>query len=55
MSAAGPPDRDPPLPRMQRLYDNIWLLLVAGIVVMFVVYTGWGMWELLTMPAGTLP
>jgi hypothetical protein len=24
-------------------------------VVMFVVYTGWGMWEILTMPQGTLP
>jgi hypothetical protein len=43
------------IPLMQRLFDNIWLLLIAGIVVMFVVYTGWGMWEILTLPTGTLP
>jgi hypothetical protein len=40
---------------MQRLFDNVWLLLIAGIVVMFVVYTGWGMWEILSMPPSTLP
>ena len=42
-------------PLFQRLYDNVFLLLALGIVVMLVVYTGWGMWEILTMPAGTLP
>jgi hypothetical protein len=46
---------DEPIPRMQRLFDNPWLLLVAGIIVMFVVYTGWGMWEILSMPTATLP
>lgn len=44
-----------PVPRIQRLFDNVWLLLVVGLVVMFVVYTGWGMWEILTMPQATLP
>ena len=48
-----PPDERPPL--AQRLFDNVFLLLALGIVVMLVVYTGWGMWELLTMPKGTLP
>ena len=48
-----PPDERPPL--MQRLFDNVFLLLALGIVIMLVVYTGWGMWELLTMPQGTLP
>ncbi|HMN07198.1 MAG TPA: hypothetical protein PKC83_00300 [Gemmatimonadaceae bacterium] len=47
------PDAPPPL--MQRLFDNVFLLLGLGIVVMFVVYTGWGMWEILSMPAATLP
>jgi hypothetical protein len=47
------PDESPPL--MQRLFDNVFLLLALGLVVMFVVYTGWGMWEILTMPQGTLP
>lgn len=40
---------------MQKLFDNMYLLLVLGIVVMLVVYTGWGMWEILTMPQGKLP
>lgn len=44
-----------PVPRIQRLFDNMWLLLVVGLVVMLVVYTGWGMWEILTMPQATLP
>lgn len=47
------PDESPPL--MQRLFDNIFLLLALGLVVMFTVYTGWGMWEILTMPQATLP
>ena len=42
-------------PLMQRLFDNVFLLLALGLVVMLVVYTGWGMWEILSMPAGTLP
>ncbi|MDQ8153296.1 MAG: hypothetical protein P3B98_01430 [Gemmatimonadota bacterium] len=51
------PSRDAPEtpPLFQRLFDNMFLLLALGIVVMLVVYTGWGMWEILTMPAGTLP
>jgi hypothetical protein len=43
------------IPIGQRLFDNVFLLLVVGIVVMFLVYTGWGAYELFTMPAGTLP
>jgi len=48
-----PPDEQPPL--LQRLFDNVFLLLALGVVIMLLVYTGWGMWELLTMPKGTLP
>ena len=53
-----PPETDAPqepIPVMQKLFDNVFLLLAAGIVVMFVVYTGWGLWEILTMPTATLP
>lgn len=54
-----PPDPAPqdiePIPLGQRLYDNVFLLLAVGLVVMFVLFTGWGMWEILTLPAGTLP
>lgn len=55
METPDPTAPQEPVPLMQRLFDNIWLLLVAGLVVMFVVYTGWGMWEILTMPQSTLP
>jgi hypothetical protein len=44
-----------PIPLGQRFFDNIHLLLVLGIVVMAVLYTGWGMWEALTLPKATLP
>lgn len=44
-----------PIPRGQRFFDNIPLLLGLGLLVMFVLYTGWGMWEVLTLPPATLP
>lgn len=50
-------NRDPaePVPLGQRLYDNWFLLLVGGILVMLVIYTGWGLWEVLTLPRSALP
>jgi hypothetical protein len=47
------PTERPPLG--QRLFDNMFLLLALGMLIMFVVYTGWGMWEILSMPKATLP
>ena len=44
-----------PIPLGQRLFERPFLLLVAGLVVMLVFYTGWGLLEILTLPAGTLP
>lgn len=44
-----------PIPLLQRLYDQPFLLLAAGLAVMFVFYTGWGMYELLTLPQSPLP
>lgn len=44
-----------PVPLGQRLYDSLFLLLVAGLVVMFALYTGWGLWEVLSLPPATLP
>ena len=49
------PPPEEPIPAGQRFFDNIFLLLVLGILVMAVLYTGWGMWEVLTMPQATLP
>lgn len=44
---------EPPLG--QRLFDNWLLLLVAGIVVMVVFYTAWGLLEVTSLPQATLP
>jgi hypothetical protein len=50
--ASAPPES---IPVAQRLFDRPFLLLAAGLLVMFLFYTGWGMWEILTLPAGKLP
>lgn len=44
-----------PVPAGQRIFDNMYLLLALGLVVMFTVFTGWGLWEIISMPKGTLP
>lgn len=49
------PDSTERPPLGQRLFDNVFLLLALGLIVMFVVYTGWGLWEIMTMPESTLP
>lgn len=43
------------IPLGQRLYDNWVLLMLAGIAIMALIYTGWGLWEITTMPEATLP
>lgn len=57
MSHPPAPLDDPPerVPLGQRLFDNVFLLLAIGMVIMFAVYTGWGLWEIYTMPPATLP
>jgi hypothetical protein len=55
-----PPPDDPSatvekIPLGQRVFDNVFLLLGLGLLVMLVVFTGWGMWEILAMPQATLP
>jgi hypothetical protein len=47
--------RDEPVPLGQRLFDNVFLLLAAGLFVMLLLYTGWGLWEILSLPPATLP
>jgi hypothetical protein len=49
------PVPDDQVPLGQRLFDNVFLLLGAGLLVMLVLYTGWGLWEITTLPAATLP
>jgi len=53
-----PPTRDDAeqrVPLGQRLFDNVFLLLGAGLVIMLVLYTGWGLWEILSLPVSRLP
>jgi hypothetical protein len=50
-----PPAAEEPMPRGQRFFDNIFLLLALGVLIMIALYTGWGMWEILTLPKATLP
>ena len=45
----------PPLPLGQRLYDNWLLLMIAGVAIMAVIYTGWGLLEIVTMDPAALP
>ncbi len=40
---------------LQRFYDSPFLLLLAGLFVMFVLFTGWGMVEIYSLPPATLP
>ena len=54
-ASADPSDPAGPVPLGQRLFDNMFLLLAAGLVIVFVLYTGWGLWELTHLPAATLP
>lgn len=50
-----PPADAEPVPLGQRLFDRPFLLLIAGLVVMFVFYTGWGLLEIFSLPEGKLP
>jgi len=54
-SESRPADPAESVPLGQRLYDNVFLLLAAGVLVVGLVYTGWGMWEILTLPPAPLP
>ncbi len=51
-----PPDRGTrDVPLGQRLLERPFLLLIAGLVVMFGFYTLWGLYEILSLPTATLP
>ncbi|MDP2718531.1 MAG: hypothetical protein Q8P44_01665 [Dehalococcoidia bacterium] len=39
-----------PIPSGQRFYDNVWLLLILGLVVPTLIYTVWGLYEVMTIP-----
>lgn len=43
------------IPLGQRLFDRPFLLLLLGLLVMFVFYTGWGLVEIFSLPDAPLP
>ncbi|MBI2398934.1 MAG: hypothetical protein HYV17_14185 [Xanthomonadales bacterium] len=43
-------DDNEPVPMMQKLLDNPFLLLFLGVMVPMVVYTVWGVYDILTIP-----
>lgn len=54
-TGGGDPGVPGDVPFGQRLYDNAFFWLIAGIAVMAIVYTGWGLVEILTLPQAPLP
>ena len=51
-SAASPPDSpdEEPIPVMQRVLDNPFLLLFLGVVIPAVLYVIWGVMEIVNIP-----
>jgi hypothetical protein len=49
------PDKEPDKHPIQRLMDNVWLLLVLGFLIPTVSYTLWAWIEVLRVPQATLP
>jgi hypothetical protein len=43
-------DQVEPVPLMQQLLDNPFILLFLGVMIPMVVYTLWGVIEILTVP-----
>lgn len=41
---------DEPIPAGQRFVDNIFLLLLLGLVVPTLIYTVWGLIEIMNVP-----
>lgn len=37
-------------PFFERLINNIWLLFVLGVLIYFISYIGWGMYEIGSVP-----
>lgn len=49
------PDTPSTEPFFQRMFDSPFLLLAIGLVVMLVLFTFWGLWEVLHLPTASLP
>jgi hypothetical protein len=49
-SSAHADDPNEPVPMMQQLLDNPFLLLFLGVMIPMVLYTAWGVIDILTVP-----
>lgn len=47
-----PDSHDEPIPMMQRMLDNPFLLLFLGVTIPTVSYIIWGVMEIVTIPIG---
>ena len=45
-----PHDDNGPVPWMQQLLDNPFLLLFLGVMIPMVLYNVWGVYDILTLP-----
>jgi len=43
-------DPNEPVPMMQQLLDNPFVLLFLGVMIPMVLYTVWGVFDILTVP-----
>jgi hypothetical protein len=43
-------DATAPVPWVQQLLDNPFLLLFLGVFIPMIVYTAWGVFDILTLP-----
>jgi hypothetical protein len=50
MTTPAEDDANAPVPWMQQLLDNPFLLLFLGVMVPMLVYTVWGVVDILTLP-----
>lgn len=48
-------DQDEEIHPLQKLFDRPFVLLLAGMLVMLVFYTGWGILEIMSMDKAPLP
>jgi len=61
MASSPPPPPTSPdpdaeeIPWPQRLFDRPFLLLIVGVAIMAVFYTGWGLFEIGSMTPAPLP
>ena len=43
------------IPLGQRFFDSWFLLLALGMIIMAVFFTGWGIYEIFSLPQAPLP